>query len=37
MGIGTLHGDSLRKSYTHNNIAILKFSLAQGLKQLLPS
>ena len=36
MGIGILARDSLRKSYTHNDIAILKFSLTQGLKLLLP-
>ena len=34
--IGTLAGDKLRKSYTHNNFAISKFSLTQGLKQILP-
>ena len=34
--IGTLVGDGLRKTYTHNNFAILKFSLTQGLKQILP-
>ena len=33
--IGTLAGDGLRKTYTHNNFAILKFSLTQGLKQIL--
>ena len=33
--IGTLTGDGLRKSYTHN-FAILKFSLTQGLKRILP-
>ena len=34
--IGTLTGDGLRKTCTHNNFAILKFSLTQGLKQILP-
>ena len=34
--IGTLAGDRLKNSYTHNNFAILKFSLTQGLKQMLP-
>ena len=34
--IGTLAENGLRKSYTHNNFAILKFSLTQGLKQILP-
>ena len=33
---GILARDGLRKSYTHNNFAILKFSLTQGLKQILP-
>ena len=39
MGYGTetLTGDGLRKSYTHNNFAILKFSLTQRLNQILPS
>ena len=34
--IGTLAEDGLRKSYTHNNFPILKFSLTQGLKQIFP-
>ena len=33
--IGILAGDRLRKTYTGNNFAILKFSLTQGLKQIL--
>ena len=33
--IGTLAGDGLGQLYTHNNFAILKFSLIQGLKQIL--
>ena len=33
--IGTWTGEGLRKTYTHNNFAILKFSLTQGLKQIL--
>ena len=31
--IGALAGDSLRKTYTHKDFAILKFSLIQGLKE----
>ena len=34
--IGAFAGNGLRKSYTHNNFEILKFSLTQGLKQILP-
>ena len=34
--IGALAGDSLRTRYIHDNFAILKFSLTQGLKQILP-
>ena len=34
--IGTLTGDELRKTCTDNNLAILKFSLTQGLKQIFP-
>ena len=34
--IRTLVGDRLKKSGTHNNFAILKFSLTEGLKQILP-
>ena len=33
---GILARDRLIKSCTHNNFAILKFSLTQGLKQILP-
>ena len=33
--MGTLAGDGLKKTYTPNNFAILKFSLTQGLKQIL--
>ena len=33
---GELTGDGLRKTYIRNNVAILKFSLTQGLKQILP-
>ena len=29
-------GESLRKTCTHKNFAILKFLLTQGLKQILP-
>ena len=35
-GIGTLAGDGLTKTYTHNNFPILKFSLTERLKQILP-
>ena len=34
--IGALAGNELRKSYIHDNLAILMFSLTQGLKQILP-
>ena len=34
--IETLAGDGLRKTYTYNNLAILKFSWTQRLKQILP-
>ena len=34
--IRTLAGDGLKNSYTHNNFLILKFSLTQELKQILP-
>ena len=34
--IRALAADNLRKTYTHENFAILKFSLTQGLKQILP-
>ena len=34
--IWALAADSLRKTYTYENLAILKFSLTQGLKQILP-
>ena len=34
--IRTLVGDRLKKSGTRNNFAILKFSLTEGLKQILP-
>ena len=34
--IGTLARAGLRKTYTHNNFSLLKFSLTQGLKQILP-
>ena len=34
--IETLAGDGLGKTYTQNNFAVLKFSLSQGLKQILP-
>ena len=34
--IGTLAGNRLRKSDTHNSFAILKVSLIHGLKQMLP-
>ena len=33
--IEILAGDKLRKTYTHNDFAILKFSLTQGLKKIL--
>ena len=33
--IETLAGDGLKKTHTPNNFAILKFSLTQGLKQIL--
>ena len=32
----TLAEDRLRKTYTHTSFVILKFSLTQGLKQILP-
>ena len=32
----TLAGDGLRKTYTHNNFEVSKFSMTQGLKQILP-
>ena len=32
----TLAEDGLRKTYTHNNFEVLKFSMTQGLKQILP-
>ena len=34
--IEALAGDGLRDTYTHNNFAILNFSLTKRLKQILP-